>query len=159
MKYLSIILLCLVFACKLTPSEPTKVEENKKYYGQEITSDNALNLGTMITQLEGKDSIKVKVKGRIESVCQVKGCWMNLVQDNVESEELFVKFKDYAYFMPLDATGKEVIVEGWAYREITSVDELRHYAEDEGKSKEEIEKITEPTEELKFMADGVILLL
>ena len=60
--------------------------------------------------------------------------------------------------MPLDLAGSEVIVEGIAYREITTVDELKHYAEDEGLSAEEIAKITEPAEELKFMADGVIIL-
>jgi len=38
------------------------------------------------------------------------------------------------------------------------VDELRHYAEDEGNSAEEMTKIREPEEELKFMADGLIIL-
>jgi hypothetical protein len=49
-------------------------------------------------------------------------------------------------------------MDGYAYREVTSVEDLRHFAEDEGKSKEEIEAITEPREELKFMASGVLLL-
>ena len=48
-------------------------------------------------------------------------------------------------------------MEGKAYREVTSVDELKHYAEDEGKTPEEIAAIVEPVEELKFMASGVIL--
>jgi hypothetical protein len=39
----------------------------------------------------------------------------------------------------------------------TSVAELQHYAEDAGKSKEEIAKITEPKLELTFVADGVIV--
>jgi hypothetical protein len=39
----------------------------------------------------------------------------------------------------------------------TTVAQLRHYAEDAGKSKEEIAKITEPKIELTFMADGVIV--
>jgi len=34
---------------------------------------------------------------------------------------------------------------------------LRHYAEDAGKSKEEIEKITEPETNLMFLADGVLI--
>ena len=37
-------------------------------------------------------------------------------------------------------------------------DRIKKYAEDAGKSKEEIEKITQPKEELKFMASGVLLL-
>ena len=49
-------------------------------------------------------------------------------------------------------------MEGKAFREITPVDELQHLAEDGGASKEEIAKITEPKEELKCMASGVMLL-
>jgi hypothetical protein len=46
---------------------------------------------------------------------------------------------------------------GIAYREVVSVEMLRHYAEDAGKSKEEIMKITEPETKLSFEADGVII--
>ena len=63
-----------------------------------------------------------------------------------------------AFFMPKDIAGRKVVMEGKAYREITTVEELRHFAEDEGKSAEEIAAITEPLEELKFMATGVVLL-
>ncbi|MEL6969642.1 MAG: DUF4920 domain-containing protein, partial [Bacteroidota bacterium] len=47
---------------------------------------------------------------------------------------------------------------GKAFYQTTSVDDLRHYAEDAGKSEEEIAAITEPKRELAFLADGVILL-
>ena len=84
---------------------------------------------------------------------------MNLVPDDGnEAKSIFVKFKDYGFFMPLDLAGEKVVMEGVAYKELTSVDELKHYAEDEGLSQEEIDKITQPKEELKFMANGVIVL-
>ncbi len=73
-------------------------------------------------------------------------------------EEMMVKFKDYGFFVPKDIAGRKVVMEGYAFREVTPVDELRHYAEDEGLSTEEIEAITEPKEELKFLASGVLLL-
>ena len=69
---------------------------------------------------------------------------------------VMVKFKDYGFFMPLNAEG-DVIINGKAYVAETSVDELRHYAEDAGKSKEKIEAITEPKLEYHFEADGVLL--
>ena len=48
-------------------------------------------------QLETNDSVNVVMKAKVEGVCQAKGCWMNLVDPAVASdEELFVKFKDYA---------------------------------------------------------------
>ncbi len=131
----------------------------KNTYGKEITADNAITIESAIASLETQDSLVTKIKGKVESVCQVKGCWMNLLPDSGnEDDAIFVKFKDYAFFMPLDLAGKEVVIEGVAYREVTSVDELKHYAEDEGLPQEEIDKITEPKEELKFMADGVIIL-
>ncbi|MEN0048567.1 MAG: DUF4920 domain-containing protein, partial [Bacteroidota bacterium] len=68
------------------------------------------------------------------------------------------KFKDYGFFVPKDISGRQVIMEGYAYREVTPVEELRHYAKDDGMSEEEIAAITEPEEEFKFMASGVILL-
>ena len=46
---------------------------------------------------------------------------------------------------------------GNAYKETTSVDELRHYAEDNGDSEEEIAKITEDKVTLNFIADGALV--
>jgi Domain of unknown function (DUF4920) len=69
-----------------------------------------------------------------------------------------VQFKDYGFFMPKDISGRKVVMQGYAFKALTPVDELKHYAEDEGKLKEEIEAITEPKEEIKFLASGVLLL-
>lgn len=128
-------------------------------FGKEITAENAIDFETLLARVEKEETVETKVRAKVAGVCQAKGCWMNLVSSKTDDEtSIFVKFKDYAFFMPLDLAGKEVIIEGKAYKEVTTVEELRHYAEDEGKSQEEIEKITEPVEELKFMADGVIIL-
>ena len=70
---------------------------------------------------------------------------------------MFVKFKDYGFFMPLDLSGKTVVMHGNAFVEETSVDELKHLAEDAGKSEDEIAKITAPKKEFKFLADGVVI--
>ena len=71
-------------------------------------------------------------------------------------DQIMVKFKDYGFFMPLNAEG-EVVMNGKAYVSETSVEELRHYAEDAGKSEEEIAAITDPKFEYGFEADGVLL--
>jgi hypothetical protein len=44
-----------------------------------------------------------------------------------------------------------------AVKEMVSVEDLRHLAEDAGKSEAEIEAITHPREELTFVAEGVII--
>ena len=149
----------IVTACK-NNTTPTAVEGDMTYYGEKITADGVMTYDEMLTKLETSDSLtNIKVIGKIDGVCQAKGCWMNIVSDkNPEAESMFVKFKDYGFFMPKDIAGRDVIVEGRAYKEITPVDELRHYAEDEGLPEEDILAINEPKEELKFMAHGVILL-
>ena len=72
-------------------------------------------------------------------------------------KEVMVRFKDYGFFMPLDSQGKEVVLEGKAFVQTTSVAELRHYAKDAGKSKEEIAAITTSKKEFSFEANGVLL--
>jgi hypothetical protein len=101
------------------------------------------------------DSINSKMSAKVISVCQAKGCWMTLNLEN--GNEVMVKFKDYGFFMPKDIAGKEVIINGKAFVNEVSVDELRHYAEDAGKTDEEIESITEPKKTFSFEADGVLL--
>ncbi len=133
-------------------------EGDGKHFGETITEEGAIDYTELASKMGTQDSMNVKVIGTVESVCQAKGCWMNITAGNEANEDMFVKFKDYGFFMPKDIAGRKVVMQGKAYREETSVDELRHYAEDEGKSAEEIAAITEPKVELKFMADGVILL-
>lgn len=127
-------------------------------FGEPISAKEAISYDDLLKKLDGKDSLAVKVRGTVEGVCQAKGCWMNIVSaKNPSQESMFVKFKDYGFFMPKDIAGREVIMQGYAYREVTPVDELKHYAEDEGKSQAEIDAITQPKVELKFMASGVML--
>jgi hypothetical protein len=161
MKNIIAILLIGIFslsACK-DKSQPTEVKDGMSFFGEKITPDGAITYSELLAKLETSETVEnVKLKGKIDGVCQAKGCWMNIVSEtNKDDEGIFVKFKDYGFFMPLDASGNTAILRGRAYKEETSVDELKHFAEDAGKSAEEIAAITEPVTELKFMADGVII--
>ena len=128
------------------------------HFGENITAKGAVSYTDLLKQIQNKDSLNVKVFGTVEAVCQMKGCWMNIAPEAAGQSAMMVKFKDYGFFVPKDIAGRKVVLQGVAYREVTPVDELRHYAEDAGKSKEEIEAINESKEELKFMASGVIVL-
>lgn len=146
-----------VWACgseQSTDTAATATEDAPMTFGDEITADNAITLDALTTQLASSDTVYTKVTGKVESVCKKKGCWMNLTDES--GKEIFVKFKDYGFFMPLDCEGQKLVMNGFATKELTSVEELRHYAEDEGQSEEEIAAITEPKEEYTFMADGVV---
>ena len=128
-----------------------------KYFGEKITPDGSIAVSEMIGQLSSQDTVVTKLRGSVVDVCQVKGCWVN-IKDDQTGESVFVKFKDYGFFMPLDCAGRKVVMDGQGYKEVVSVDELRHYAEDAKKSAEEIAAITEPEENFRFMASGVMML-
>lgn len=156
---LTLSLSIVYISCRQNKTE-VKMENNEgeiQYFGEKISTEGAISFDQLLETLETVEEVSdVVVSGKVGGVCQVKGCWMNVVSENDENSEIFVKFKDYGFFMPLDLTGN-VVMKGRAYKEETSVEELRHYAEDEGKSAEEIAAITEPVTELKFMAEGVVV--
>ena len=126
-------------------------------FGAEISADGAIDAESMMAiyaDLKEGDTIATKFQGSVNSVCKMKGCWMRLA---VGDQEAFVKFKDYGFFVPKYLSEVEVIVSGKAYVSKTSVEDLKHFAQDAGKPQEEIDAITEPELSLDFMADGVLV--
>jgi hypothetical protein len=134
------------------PKGKAKVGDN---YGAAVNTTNAVDIAQLPTILEGQDSADVKVKGVVVDVCPKKGCWMSLQLP--DSSTVFVKMKDYDFFVPLAAIGKTVVIDAKAFTKMTSVKELQHYAEDAKKSKEEIEAITEPKKEIRLLANGIVV--
>lgn len=144
--------LLVLMACKNEP------EAEYISVGKEIQNDDALTADRMAMHygnMSVGDTINSKMVGKVDEVCQAKGCWMKMDLEN--GEQVMVKFKDYGFFMPKDISGKEVIINGVAYVEEMPVDEQKHYAEDAGESKEEIAKITSPKKTYAFIADGVLI--
>uniref|UniRef100_UPI0040478690 DUF4920 domain-containing protein n=1 Tax=Roseivirga sp. TaxID=1964215 RepID=UPI0040478690 len=157
MKKLYFLALALiVFACS-TKEKVWNEREVVGYYGAQINDENIISVDDMLAQLSTQDSVNVKVEGEITATCAMKGCWMNLVLPS--GEEMRVTFKDYAFFVPKEGMeGNRAIIEGKVKRTKTDVATLKHYAEDAGKSVEEIAAITEDKDELAFEATGVVIL-
>lgn len=150
--------LSVLSACqkKQTATEATPV--SYEVFGQKISPEKAMSKEALLAQyknLKEGDTIDVKFNSTINSVCQKKGCWMNV--DLGDQQEAFVQFKDYGFFMPLNSKGSQVVVHGKAFLSVVSVDELRHYAKDAGKSKAAIDSITQPEKSFGFIADGVLI--
>jgi len=144
---------------KTTDNQAEEAQKEIAYasFGKEINDTDAIYPKGMLERykdLKAGDTINAKMRGKIKEVCSKKGCWMTIDIDG--KDQIMVKFKDYGFFMPLNAEG-EVVMNGKAYVSETSVEELRHYAEDAGKSEEEIAAITDPKFEYGFEADGVLL--
>lgn len=127
----------------------------QSFHGEKITAAGAVTTDELVQKMASTESLPAKVTGTVESVCQMKGCWMKVRLP--EGQTMRVTFKDYGFFVPKDIVGKTVVFAGTASQKTTSVADLKHYAQDAGKSKEEIAKITEPEKALAFVADGVIV--
>lgn len=158
-----IVIVGFLSACKKdVKTTATTQEENKEIvyqsFGAEISPEKALtvsDLSQKYASLKAGDTVTVKFKGEINEVCQKKGCWMTIDID--KEQTVMVRFKDYGFFVPMNAGEHETIVEGKAFVRETSVEELQHYAKDAGKSEEEIAAITMPKREFAFEASGVLI--
>ncbi|KRD59895.1 hypothetical protein ASE40_12470 [Flavobacterium sp. Root935] len=127
------------------------------YYGSDV-SNGSLNKAVSVEKLEKDLKItnkieNVAVKGEVTDVCPKKGCWLSLKTE--DGSVFFVKMKDYAFFVPTALKGKNVVLEGVAEKKVTSVEELKHYAKDAKKTKDEIDAIKSPKEEIRFLANGI----
>lgn len=159
--FVLLVLVAFAFGCKndKKTEEKRTVNEDITFasFGDKIEAEGAIaavELAEKYQAMAEGDTLVTKVTAKINEVCSTKGCWMRLDLEN--DQEVMVRFKDYGFFMPLNATG-EVIINGKAFVTEISVDELKHYAEDAGKTEEEIAAITEAEKTFAFEADGVLL--
>jgi hypothetical protein len=143
----------LVLACQ--PSGDAADNRSFAYFGDTIETAGALAPEALLEQLKTSDSVVATVEATIDGVCQSKGCWMDLNMGN--GQTMTVRFKDYAFFVPMDATGKKAVVAGYVKVDTLSVDWLKHKASDAGKSQAHIDSITEPRVEYSFLANGVAI--
>ncbi|MBL7732533.1 MAG: DUF4920 domain-containing protein [Chitinophagaceae bacterium] len=157
MKKLFFTLVVAGFAFTANAQPPAGDAKPGEWYGDKVSTEGAMNITDVAAKLEGGSPAfeGVKVKAKIVEVCSKKGCWVKL--ELADGKTAMVKMKDYGFFLPLAAKGKTVVIEGDVSMKTTSVAELKHYAEDAKKSKEEIDAITEPQKEVKVMAKGIVV--
>ena len=132
-------------------------QSNKNFdtYGQSFDIAGINNYKVEKESLLNNLQDDTKLEGQILSTCPMKGCWMKM---SVEQDTILVRFKDYGFFVPkYGAEGKSAIINGKLSVDTLSVAQLRHYAEDAGKSNEEVSKIINPEITISFLADGVVI--
>ena len=104
---------------------PGKDQHNS--YGAKINDKGSVSVAELMNTVSEEEK-PFKVKGKIKEVCQMKGCWITL--ENEQGVTIRVTFKDYGFFVPKDISGREVIVDGVALKELIDEDAARHFAED-----------------------------
>ncbi|TNE70156.1 MAG: DUF4920 domain-containing protein [Bacteroidetes bacterium] len=149
MKYLFTVLILVVtlIGCATSKSAygPVKVDATK-----------AISVSAMLSDFEGKSGrVEYTFEAPLNEVCSKAGCWVNVDKGN--GETFMVRFKDHFTIPPTTPVGTPAIFHGYAFQDTVSVELLRHFAEDAGKSQEEIEQITEPKFTFGFEADGIRL--
>jgi hypothetical protein len=124
-------------------------------YGDVVKDADVVTTAILVQKVETAGTFTGKVSGNIKEVCTNKGCWFAMELPNGTS--MRVTFKDYGFFIPTNSQGFPITIEGVATLSETDVETLRHYAEDQGKSKEEVATITSPKKEITFEASGVLI--
>ena len=157
--YCIVLILCAFVSCKQNDGMSTIIDKNAYLsFGEGFSLKTVLQPNELFNsykKLKPNDTLQLQFQGNSKAVCQKKGCWMTMALP--ENKEVFVKFKDYGFFVPTNSQNSDMIVSGKAFVSVESVDELKHYAKDEGKNQAEIDLITQPKTTYSFLADGVLI--
>jgi hypothetical protein len=165
MKYLFPLFVIVLFAAcgshshdnaEETTSETTEeINANAGWYGDKFEFTEVIEAKEVASLMSDSSGNEFIITGSIEECCQKKGCWMKVATENGES--MRVSFKDYGFFVPLDAAGSIMTMKGVAMYDTINVDYLKHLAEDANATQEEIDAITEPELAITFEATGVLI--
>jgi len=156
---LLLISITLLAGCSNQPKTQVNAPEIIKgtaIYGDSVINDNVIQLASLQSAMKGETRKDLKLRGQVKEVCQNKGCWMTMDLGN--GETIRVTFKDYKIFVPKDLGGREVVLDGFAYLDTTSVENQQHYARDAGKSEANIAAIVSPKVQLAYEAKGVVVM-
>lgn len=159
MKKIFALLAAVVMWCISIAQPPNVPVKNGSFFGEKITADQAITTdqlpNLLLNKNEGSRKADIKIKGVVTDVCTMEGCWIKVQS---AGGKIMVKMKDHKFTVPVALNGKTVVIAGAVEEKITSVEQLKHYAADAGKSKEEIAAIKEPQKEIVVDAKGVLVL-
>ncbi len=141
------ILPCLLFAFFWTT---TAFAED---FGDGISLTEETPLARVLAEPEQYEDRPVLVRAQIADVCQRKGCWTILREGK---DQVRVRFKDYAFFLPTDCSGREALVQGRVEVKTLSASLARHYEEESRDG--DPDGVTGPRREVGMTATGVRLL-
>ncbi len=92
-----------------------------KSYGRPLKGLPTTSLESVLANPQNGQ--RVRLEGRIEKVCQQKGCWLEL-KDGERS--VLVTFENYSFFVPKASAGREVVLEGRVRIKQRTAEEVKH---------------------------------
>jgi hypothetical protein len=86
---------------------PALASAETRTFGKPLKGLPAASLEAVLANPEpGK---AVRLEGTVSAVCRNKGCWLSLKQG---ARTVHVTFEGYSFFVPKDAAGQPVVLEG-----------------------------------------------
>lgn len=126
MKYLIALLTIVISISVFAQSEK---------YGRDLTLKEKTDISRILSAPEEFVGKTVLVEGEVLEVCQMAGCWMELKSD-AKDQKIKIKVKDGDIVFPVEAKGKNAVVEGTVYKiELTkeeAVEYFEHVAAEQG---------------------------
>jgi hypothetical protein len=133
-----------------------------QYYGiKEMNTQGGVSVTEMKILIDSTGAFAGKINAKLNAVCKKAGCWVTI--DNPGGDPIRVVFGEHAFFVPVHTPeGKEVIIEGVAMLDTTSVEMQKHFLDDAKEAGEEVSQeaydaITEPLVEISFNASGILI--
>jgi hypothetical protein len=121
-------------------------------FGAPLGDSPKVALADLVKDAGSYSGKTVKTEGTVSSVCQEKGCWMVLKSGD---RSVRVTFKDYGFFVPMDAAGATAVMEGvFTVRTIPEAT-AKHYAKETPGGKPD--EINGDQKEFSLVASGVEL--
>ena len=115
----------------------------------------AISLATVLENPESYTKEAVVVEGVIAASCTRQGCWMQLAPSEAkDAASVRVTFKDYGFFIPLEAKGMKARAEGVAVVNTLSKADADHLEEEGAKL---VRRKDGTALEVSFVANGVEL--
>ena len=94
-----------------TPRSSTTKDSKVSLHGAPLKGMPLVPLSTLVDAPETYADKTIGVQAQVRRACTRKGCWMELAATK-EAPGVRVRFKDYGFFVPLDAAGASAKVEG-----------------------------------------------
>lgn len=111
---------------------------------------------TLANAFEHAGDQPIKVEATVQTVCKKKGCWFTMGGEGVD-QDVRVRMKDYAFFVPRNSEKAHVVAEGTLKERELSQEEAQHYADDAVEAGETPEKVDAPQKVWEFTATAIEL--
>ncbi len=129
----SLLVVLLILAGCGSANTDLRSESDAEFYGDQVEANEFLTADVVLNSAADLSGTDVAVQGVIREVCQKAGCWLLLESENDRLLRIHVPRNDdgaYAYTLPKDISGREVLVEGRLFEKELSEAEQAHYSEE-----------------------------